>query len=45
MIKKSVGAFVGIGKYNYDTAYYNSEKNSGVFCAGYDNDEIKRQPI
>lgn len=39
--KKSVGAFVGIGKYNYDTAYYNSEKNSGVFCAGYDNDENK----
>lgn len=39
--KKSVGTFVGIGNYNYDTAYYNSEKNSGVFCAGYDNDENK----
>lgn len=39
--KKSVGAFIGIGNYNYDTAYYNSEKNSGVFCAGYDNDENK----
>ena len=39
--KKLVGTFVGIGNYNYDTAYYNSEKNSGVFCAGYDNDENK----
>ncbi len=36
--KKAVGAIIGVGNGDYRNVYYNSEKNSGIYDSGYDNE-------